>query len=506
MFGQVPARLVLYMLSWSGFVVSFMMRMDINLTIVAMVVDSPRNETKNSSSLVSQEYCYTVSDNDTTATISYGGTLEWSSEVQSYVLASFFWAYVISQVVGGIATQWLGTKRVFGYAQLATAICSLCIPWASVTHYGIVIFLRFVQGFASGLTWPAMYALVGHWIPVPERSRFMSSFQGLSIGIGITYPLCGYLIAHFGWRSVFYTTGSLGVSWCIVWYLLAFDSPETHPRISLSEQQYIKANTVNTLELSAARKTPWLAIFKSLPAWSIGITTFGRIWVHYTFMISGPKFMKSILGFSIEKNGLLSGLPFICSYIASVFFCYVADKLVTKNILSLLTVRKLMTALSQVVPGILVLFISYLGCDIDTVLILWFIAVTLITAAYAGAMANIVDIAPNFAGPVLAFAQTIHMSASFLSPLAAFHILGGTETSLSAWRNVFYTTAFVSITTYVVYQIWGTTEIQSWNYSSVDEREQQEQQVDLIAKNAISRKVEVKISSSNGQQENGSAA
>lgn len=62
----------------------------------------------------------------------------------------------------------------------------------------------------KGLTWPAMYALVGHWIPVPERSRFMSSFQGFSIGIGITYPLCGFLIAKLGWRSVFYTTGSTG--------------------------------------------------------------------------------------------------------------------------------------------------------------------------------------------------------------------------------------------------------------------------------------------------------
>lgn len=38
----------------------------------------------------------------------------------------------------------------------------------------------------------------------------MSSFQGFSIGIGITYPLCGFLIANFGWRSVFYTTGSIG--------------------------------------------------------------------------------------------------------------------------------------------------------------------------------------------------------------------------------------------------------------------------------------------------------
>ena len=46
----------------------------------------------------------------------------------------------------------------------------------------------------------------------------------------------------------------------------------------------------------------------------------------------------------------------------------------------------------------MLMLIGYLGCDIVLVLIVWFIAVTLITAAYAGAMASIVDIAPNFAG------------------------------------------------------------------------------------------------------------
>lgn len=46
----------------------------------------------------------------------------------------------------------------------------------------------------------------------------------------------------------------------------------------------------------------------------------------------------------------------------------------------------------------MLVLIGYLGCNIVLVLVVWFIAVTLITAAYAGAMANIVDIAPNFAG------------------------------------------------------------------------------------------------------------
>jgi len=62
-----------------------------------------------------------------------------------------------------------------------------------------------------------------------------------------------------------------------------------------------------------------------------------------------------------------------------------------------------------VVPGILVILIGYLGCDIILVLIVWFIAVTLITAGYAGAMANIVDIAPNFAGQCAYFREYIYL-------------------------------------------------------------------------------------------------
>lgn len=75
--------------------------------------------------------------------------------------------------------------------------------------------------------------------------------------------------------------------------------------------------------------------------------------------------------------------------------------------------------LAQIIPGLLLIVIGYAGCELGIVLFAWFLAVTLVTAAYAGAMANVVDIAPNLAGPVLAFAQTIHMTASFLSPLAA---------------------------------------------------------------------------------------
>ncbi|XP_055642163.1 sialin [Toxorhynchites rutilus septentrionalis] len=481
---RIPARLVLYFLSWSGFLVSFMMRNDINFALVAMVRDNNPNSSSNDNCVSSSaayiptmngvDTNYTMLLNNTdeadlhgTETREYYGDFDWDSTVQSVIKGSFYWCYVLSQVVGGVATQYFGTKSVFGWSQFFTAASSLCIPYAADIHYGAVIMLRSVQGFASGLTWPAMYAIVGYWIPPVERSRFMSSFQGFSIGIGLTYPLCGFIIAYFGWRLVFYTTGTIGMIWCVFWYLLAYNTPQEHPRITSEELEYIELNVSEDIKNGQGMKVPWKKIFTSVPVWAIGLTTFGRIWVHYTFIMSGPEFMQKILCFDIKENGLLSGTPFLCSYLSSVLFCYIADILMDKKMMTLTNVRKLFTALSQIVPGVLVLLVGYLGSNLIAVLVLWFVAVTFITASYAGAMANIVDIAPNLAGPVLAFAQTIHMTASFLQPLASGIMVTDAQ-NINQWQHVFGVSSVVAISSYLIFQLFGTAEIQSWNYPIPD--------------------------------------
>ncbi|XP_012136621.1 sialin isoform X2 [Megachile rotundata] len=462
---MVPARVVLYMLSFSGFTVSFMMRNDINIAMVAMV--KPPSSTSDTNVPMTSHHCYvtpnvSLVNNSTPIRLEDQGEFDWSPTIQSAISGSFYWCYILSQVVGGVLTQYFGTKTVFGGSQLITAVCSLLMPSAAGIHYGVMIALRSIQGIASG----EIYATAEERSsPRMNRTRAKAKpHSRFSFGIGITYPLCGFIIAHFGWRAVFYTTGSIGMLWCLFWYFFAFDTPASHPRISQQELRYIQGSVGNQVHgTNESMPVPWGSILRSWPAWSIGITTFGRIWVHYIFIISGPMYMKTVLGFSIQANGVLSGLPFICSYFSSVAFCYVADVLVTRQILSLTNVRKVFTALSQVVPGIMLVLIGYLGCDIVLVLVVWFIAVTLITAAYAGAMANIVDIAPNFAGPILAFAQTIHMSASFLSPVVA-GLLTQKSQALDAWRQVFGVTACVACATYVVYQICGTGDIQAWNY------------------------------------------
>uniref|UniRef100_A0A1B0GEM0 Major facilitator superfamily (MFS) profile domain-containing protein n=2 Tax=Glossina morsitans morsitans TaxID=37546 RepID=A0A1B0GEM0_GLOMM len=440
---------------FNGFLVSFMMRNDINIALVAMTAE-------NSTQLTG---IFQTNENATlSSALASADTFDWSPTVKSVITGSFFVCYVLSQVVGGVAAQRFGTKRVFGWSQFATAFGSLCIPFAADLHYTVVIVIRCIQGFASGLTWPAMYAVVGYWIPLSERSRFMSSFQGFSIGIGLTYVICGFIIDNFSWRYAFFTTGSLGMLWCFLWYMLAYNTPHEHPRITDEELEYIEMNIGVEVKETVGTKVPWKCIFTSLPVWAIGITTFGRIWIHYVFIVYGPSFMTNILKFPLQTNGFLSGMPFICSYLSSVVFCCIADKMVLKEVMSLTNIRKLFTAFSQIIPGILIFSIGYIN-NIVVLLIIWFIAVTYITASYAGAMANIVDIAPNLAGQVLAFCQTIHMPASFLSPLAGGFIVTS-EGSIEEWRILFGTSSVISIVTYSIYQIYGTATIQKWNYLS----------------------------------------
>jgi MFS family permease len=58
--------------------------------------------------------------------------------------------------------------------------------------------------------------------------------------------MCGYLIAMFGWESVYYVTAALGFLWYVAWMLLVYDTPAEHPTISERERIYIESCVIKT--------------------------------------------------------------------------------------------------------------------------------------------------------------------------------------------------------------------------------------------------------------------
>ncbi|KAK4874767.1 hypothetical protein RN001_014127 [Aquatica leii] len=453
---KVPVRLILYFLSLSAMIVLFVMRSIMPITLLAMVKDQP-HEGSNGFTIV----CLKKGINSTSTRTDYGGTLEWSRDVQYYILTSFFWSYIAAQVLGGATSQKFGTKVVVGYGFLIASICNICIPFASSVHYALVIILQVVQGLAQGVTWPSLYGLISSWVPVYERSRFVTAFQGISVGTTIGQVMAGFVISRFGWSYVFFIAGGISVLWCFVWYFFAYDTPELHPRISSHELKYIQDNR-GSVDKTNYDKIPWKSIITSIPIWAIAITSFGRMWLNLTIGLYGSLYLKTVIGLDVESNGLWSGLPSTACLLSSFLFSCISDKLLKHDYMSLIKSRKLFSGISQIIPGILSICFGYLNCNVPLILIVWCLLQIVPTASYSGSMVNVLDLTPNFTGPAMGFIQIFLMSPSILATFVAKTIIQNESTS-EKWKTIFNIAGVVNIITCAIYFIFASSKVQNWD-------------------------------------------
>ncbi|XP_069697781.1 sialin-like isoform X3 [Periplaneta americana] len=248
-FQRVPARYVLCLMFFLGLMVTFLLRVNINLAIVGMV---------NTTSLEQSN----VSTQQAVPTVQ--GEFAWDEVEQSVILSSFFWGYLLFQVPGGRVAEVVGAKRVFGGAVVINGILSLVLPFFTRIHWILLLVIRALQGLSQGVMFPALSASVIRWVPLSERARFMSfAVQGASLGTVVAMPLCGLVLNTWGWESVFYVSGVLALIWAAAWSVLMFDTPDLHPRISREERQYLKEN----LKEQHSDKSSWLTSLPYLCQW-----------------------------------------------------------------------------------------------------------------------------------------------------------------------------------------------------------------------------------------------
>lgn len=283
---------------------NYMLRVNLTIAIVEMVEDE--EEMVNA----------TIAAVNQSQPIPYeaeGTKFKWDKYAQNNILGSFFWGYILTELPGGRLAEIIGAKRVFGGGMLAASIITLITPGACHLGYIPVIFLRVLLGFFLGATWPSIPPMAAKWIPPMERSKFIANMMASSLGAALTMPVCGFLIAQWGWQSVFYITGGIGIIWSIFWFTLIYDSPAQHPRISAEEQLEIETRIVQESGNKGAKpsKVPWMKIFTSTPVWAIVVTHGCSVFCYFTVVNQLPTYMKEVLHFPVKENGLLSSLPYL---------------------------------------------------------------------------------------------------------------------------------------------------------------------------------------------------
>ncbi|XP_074977473.1 sialin isoform X3 [Caretta caretta] len=320
---------------------------------------------------------------------------DWRAETQGVILSALFYGYLFTQLLGGYWSGQFGGKLVLGYGLLSTSALMLLVPLAAGLGAVYLIGLQALLGMAEGVIFPAQYMLLAKWAPPLERSRLIQlAVAGCTFGTFVTFPAAGIICQYVGWPYVFYIFGGIGCVWCGFWFLLVYEDPACHPHISAGEKEYIVSSLANQ-GISHGRSLPLLAMIKSLPLWAIAVPCFCSEWLFYTLLTSMPTYMHEVLHFDIRENGLLAALPYIGNWLCAIVSGVLADFLLSKQVFSIATVRKLFSVLGMMLPAISLVAVSYVGCDYTAAVVFLTLSMTVISMCGAGFYTKHMDIAPS---------------------------------------------------------------------------------------------------------------
>ncbi|CAG9768368.1 unnamed protein product [Ceutorhynchus assimilis] len=448
-------RYVVATLAFFGFFNVYCLRVNLSIAIVAMTQER-----------------YEISENGTK--ISLGPEFDWNNEMQGYILSSFFYGYITTQLLGGYLSAKFGGKTIFGSGVAVTAALTVITPVLAKTNVYLLLSVRIIEGIFEGVTYPCIHAVWAKWAPPLERSRLATiAFSGSYAGTVVAMPACAYLAEAFGWPSIFYVFGIIGLIWYVLWTMIVADSPESDKKISKNELDYI----LSSLESSKSDGTlsiPWKKILMSAPVWAIVISHFSENWGFYTLLTQLPKYLKDIHDYDLGKSGFLSGLPYLVMAIMMQFSGQWADWFRVKGILTTTQVRKIFNCSGFIAQTIFMMGAAFWSDKIGTVFCLT-LAVGLGAFAWAGFSVNHLDIAPQYASVLMGLGNTIATLPGIISPILSGFIVSKPP-QISEWQIVFYLSAGIYLFGAVVYGTFASGELQPWAIVKIDtEREKSDE-------------------------------
>ncbi|MCC2958189.1 MFS transporter [Massilia sp. IC2-477] len=241
--------------------------------------------------------------------------LEISTAEYSYITAAFQGAIMLQPLCGYVLDV-LGLK--FGFAMFAAAWSVICMLHGFATNWQTLAVLRGLLGLAEGSANPAGMKAVSEWFPAKERGMAGGIYNiGASFGSMLAPPLVVWAILHYNWQSAFVITGALGLVWVAMWLLL-YDAPARHRRLSKAEAEHIAAGQERHLEGDGKRPSV-TSILRQRNFWGIALPRFlaDPAWGTLAFWV--PLYLTTVRGFDLKQIAMFAWLPFLAADLGCLF-------------------------------------------------------------------------------------------------------------------------------------------------------------------------------------------
>lgn len=433
-----------------------MARVNLSVALVAIVKSRPRpvlepiREDANRSRTA--DVCFA---NDVTNDTKKSGVFNWNSTQQGVVLGSVYYGYVFMPFVGGVLAMKFGGKLTMFAGQTWVAILTILTPVLTTAgDFPVMVVLRVLTGIGQGLVVPSFLVLLTRWAP-RDKSTFMTSFAmaGAPIGIMLGKVATGFLTDALG---------GVTILWAIVWCFVVYDVPSDHPRITRAELDYLTAAVQQSTVKKGSLSVPWRSILSSVRVWAVAITHFCCMYGFFTMKSCLPMYYKEILNFDITANGMASGAPFLVMFLVMTASGFTVDALVKRTRVSATVIKKVAVFLGLVLPACCLVAVGYINCDVSLAVLFIVAAVGLLgMATCVTSGSNQLDLAPSYAGIVVAFSVTFSITSGLVGPSVVGAVTNDNHT-VGAWRIVFCISACLHVFGAAFYCVFGTAKQQSW--------------------------------------------
>jgi sugar phosphate permease len=228
------------------------------------------------------------------------------------IFSAFLWSYALFQVPGG----WLGDR--FGPRKVLTAIVTywsiMTAATAAATSGLTFVVVRFLFGIGEAGAFPVATRAMQQWYPREERGFVQGVTHSASrAGAAIAPPIVIYLMTSFGWHSVFYVCGAVGIIWALWWVVSYRNLPEEHRLVNREELAHIRglddSGAIRPPHMEEKANVPWATLLSSPNMWAIMCAYFTYVYCLWIFLSWLPSYLVDARHFELVKVGIYASLP-----------------------------------------------------------------------------------------------------------------------------------------------------------------------------------------------------
>ncbi|CAB4422379.1 unnamed protein product [Rhizophagus irregularis] len=381
----------------------------------------------------------------------------WSSTTQGLVLSSFFVGYLTTQVLGGALADKFGGKWVLGVAAVGWTTFTLLTPSAAKLGLNYLLSCRILLGIAEGACFPSVHSLIASWAPLEERSRAVAIITSSNhFGSIIAFPVSTWLgSGPWGWESIFWVFGTVGVIWSLIWQIYGGSDPSTYPGISKEELDLIlkdnhkesrsyysslptdeeeamnrsSENVINVadgdddddviseeidesftaIKNSNPSHIPWRLIFSRREVWAIIIAYVCHSGGFFMLLNWLPTYYLDHFGVDIKYLGYFTVLPYIAQGVSGFFVGILADYVINRLKVRVIIVRRIAQIIGSCGIAIFLLLATHVAKTPLQGIILITIGNGLNSFTLAGLTVSQLDIAPRYSGLIFGLGNSLGM-------------------------------------------------------------------------------------------------